>query len=68
MLSDVQLNIGKLQGTLETFVAEQRGAVTSIEIDAYRLEKRVRSVEGWRWYLSGAIAIIGLGLSAFVFI
>ncbi len=56
-----------MEGTLTTHIEANLQRVESIEVDADRLEKRVRSVEHWRWYLGGAIAF-GAALLGFAFI
>jgi hypothetical protein len=61
-LSEIQRSLGRIEGANKAFI--QR--VETIEEDAVRLEKRVRSVEYWRWYLAGAIAF-GAVLVGFVF-
>jgi hypothetical protein len=50
-LAKIERSLGRIEGALPAFT--QR--VGAIEEDADRLEKRVRSVEHWRWYLGGAI-------------
>ena len=55
-LSEIQRSLGRIEGAVSGFV--QR--VERVEEEAACLEKRVRSVEHWRWYLGGAI---GLGVA-----
>jgi hypothetical protein len=63
-LSEIQRSLGKIEGALPAFTAR----VERIEEDVDGLGKRLRSVEHWRWYLGGAIALGGATLTGFVFL
>ncbi len=63
-LIEMQRSLGRIEGAIPAFT--QR--IEAVEEDADGLEKRVRSVEHWRWYLGGAIAAIGTLLTGFAFL
>ncbi len=62
-LSEIQRSLGRIEGAIPEFTTR----VEAIEKDAGELGKRVHSLEKWRWYAGGVIALGGVLLSAFVF-
>lgn len=65
-LDGIERAIGRMEGTLDTHIKANNLWLGAIELRAGNLDKRVRSVEHWRWYLAGALALLGVVGFAFL--
>lgn len=61
-LAEIQRSLGRIEGAVVGFTTR----IERVEEAADCLEKRVRSVEHWRWYAAGALAL-GAALFGIVF-
>jgi hypothetical protein len=61
MLGDIQRSVGRIEGQTAAFIEQMRVQ----DERATKLETRVRVVERWQHFYSGASAIVGSLLGAF---
>lgn len=67
--AEIQRALGRIEATQTAMHEDIRDVKFESKDRHERLEKRVRSLEGWRWYVLGAVATVGaLASCAFAFL